>query len=270
MRPAACRSVRTLLAAESRRGGRLLTLLGRSGAHSVPPDGYRAVAMPDLRAAFDWFEQSPPRKGDGVLTIPMALESLWGEVQDAVGPERFDETLGQVRAGQRFGAEDDHAWVQTHGEQDEATVNLTIELYANELTLNLVGFFDGQFDKVRGWIARGSGRAFLRSHPELELVIFVRTARRGKGGRVMWKGARSEERGRLALSEESPAAISIRLTTLRRQIDPDLQKLALHVRRGWSRQEAEAMADASEIAALVEDWIEELPSVQLGGEPRQW
>jgi hypothetical protein len=138
------------------------------------------------------------------------------------------------------------------------------------LTLNLVGFFDGQLEKVRGWIGRRSGRVFLREHPELELVIFVRTAHGGKNGRVMWKAAKSEEIERLRLKEESPGAVSMRLTTLATRIDPDLQKLALHVRRGWDRQEVEAMEDASEIVKLVEAWIEVLPEVQLGGEPREW
>jgi hypothetical protein len=224
----------------------------------------------NLEAAFDWLAQKPPRDAAGAIEIPGLLEALWGEVRDAVGPDRFDRALGPIRAGERFRADDDHAWVQTHADKDESTPNLTIELYENELTLNLVGFFDGQFDKVRGWIGRRSGRVFLRSHPQLELVIFVRTAQRGKGGRVMWKGAASKEIERLRLSDESAAGISMRLTTLATQIEPELQKLALHVRRGWNREEAEAMNDASQLAEAVDAWIEELPTVELGGEPRQW
>jgi hypothetical protein len=101
-------------------------------------------------------------------------------------------------------------------------------------------------------------------------VIFVRTAKRGKNDRVMWKGAASEEIERLRLSEESPAAVTTRLTTLARQIEPELQKLALHVRRGGGRDEVESMENDAEIAEIVEAWIKELPEVQLGGEPRQW
>lgn len=227
-------------------------------------------ALPDLKVAFDWLSEEPPRNETGVLQIPGMLEAVWGEVRDAVGHDRFDKALGPIRAGKRFSAEDDHAWVQTHADQDESTPNLTIEIYEDELTLNLVGFFSGQLEKVRGWIGRRSGRSFLREHPELELVIFVRTAQRGKGGRAMWKGAASDAIERMRLSEESPAGVSMRLATLKKQIDPDLQKLALHVRRSWNRAEVEAMADVSEIAEIVEAWIEELPKVQLGSEPRQW
>lgn len=226
--------------------------------------------MPDLKTAFDWLGQEPPRDDTGVREIPTKLEILWSEVRDVIGHDRFDTALGEIRAGERFRAEDDHAWVQTHADKDESTPNLTIELYEDELALNLVGFFDGQLEKVRGWIGRRSGRAYLREHPELELVIFVRTAQKGRNDRVMWKGAGSEEIERLRLNEESPGVISMRLTTLATRIDPDLQKLAIHVRRGWDRQEVEAMEDASEIAELVEAWIEVLPEVQLGGEPRQW
>lgn len=222
-----------------------------------------------LKAAFDWLDDEPP-EGSNPPGIPEMLESLWGEIRDAVGHDHFDKELGTIRAGNRFGAENGHAWVQTHADKDESTPNLTIELYRDELSLNLVGFFDGQLEKVRGWIGRRSGRTFLRAHPELELVIFVRTAKKGKNDRVMWKGAASAEIERLRLSEESPAVVTMRLTTLAKQIKPDVQKLALHVRRGWSREEVEAMDDTSQIVELVEAWIEELPTVQLGGEPRQW
>ena len=80
----------------------------------------------------------------------------------------------------------------------------------------------------------------------------------------MWKGADSEELERLSLSEISPATVSMRLSTLARQIDPRLQRLALHVRRSWNRQEALRMVGVSPIATLIEDWIEELPAVELG------
>ena len=71
--------------------------------------------MPDLRSAFDWLDQEPPRDGAGVVDIPTKLEAVWGK-----------------------------------------------------------------------------------------FAVFVRTAQKGKGSRVMWKGAASEEIERLRLSEESP------------------------------------------------------------------
>jgi hypothetical protein len=223
----------------------------------------------DLDEAFDWLARPAPREAPGAAEVPRLLEGLWGTVRDRVGEERFDPVLGPIRAG-KFGASDDHAWVQTNGDEDETTVNLTIELDGDELTLNLVGFYDGQFEKVRSWIARRSGRRFLGSHPDLDLVVFVKTGATGKGNRVMFKGAKSEELERMRLSEISPSAVTLRLTTLAKQIQPRTQKLALHVRKGWDRQEIEELDYLTELTRLIEDWMEELPAVKAGDESKSW
>jgi hypothetical protein len=223
--------------------------------------------MIDLRPSFERFDS--PDKG-GALESSRMLEELWGEVAQQIGVERFKNDLGTVRHGKRFNKTYDHAWAQTHAQKSENTANLTLEISAEELSLNLVGFYDEQFEKVRDWIRGRSGRHFLRSHPELILVIFVRTAQRGKGGRVMWKGAESDEIERLKLSEASPSDVTMRLSTLRSQIDSSIQKLALHVRRTWSREEALAMSDVSEIASLVEDWMTEIATVEVGSASRSW
>ncbi len=223
--------------------------------------------MIDLRPSFERFD--PPNKG-GALESSRKLEELWGEVRQEIGPERFQKALGTVRHGKRFNKNYDHAWAQTHAEKSESTANLTLELSAEELTLNLVGFYEDQFGKVRDWIRTRSGRHFLKAHPDLILVIFVRTAQEGKGGKVMWKGAESAELQRLNLSETTPSDITMRLSTLASQIDSGLQKLALHVRRSWSREEALEMSDISEIASLVEDWMAEIGTVEVGDAPRSW
>lgn len=221
--------------------------------------------MINLRSSFEGLDV--PGKGEA-LEASRKLEELWNEVRQEVGAERFHEVLGTVRHGKRFNKNYDHAWAQTHAEKSESTANLTLELSAEELSLNLVGFYEGQFGKVRDWIRVRSGRRFLKAHPELILVIFVRTAQRGKGGRVMWKGAESAELQRLSLSETTPSDITMRLSTLASQVDSDLQKLALHVRRSWNREEALEMVDVSEIASLVEDWMAEIGTVEVGDAPR--
>lgn len=86
----------------------------------------------------------------------------------------------------------------------------------------------------------------------------------------MWKGAESDELQRLKLSEASPSDVTMRLSTLGSQIDSSIQKLALHVRRTWSREEALAMSDVSEIVSLVEDWMTEIDTVEVGNAPRSW
>jgi hypothetical protein len=225
----------------------------------------------DFRSCFEWFDEPPPRSAEGRREIRHQLVILWQAVREEIGQAKFDETLGSVRAGDRSTREEnEHVWAQTHAEKDESTPNLTIEIYAQELCLNLVGFFDGQFDKVRNWIVTRQGRRFLRAHPELVLVVFVRTAREGKGGKMMWKGAASKELERIELSSESPAAIAMRLSTLARQIEPGRQRLALHVRRGWDRETATGMNGVSEIAEMVEAWMTQIQAIQVGDEPRSW
>jgi hypothetical protein len=221
----------------------------------------------DLGPSFERFDA--PDKGSA-LESSRTLEELWNEVAEEIGVERFKEDLGTVRHGRRFNKTYDHAWAQTHGEKSENTANLTLEISAEELSLNLVGFYNEQFEKVRDWIRGRPGRNFLKSHPELILVIFVRTAQEGKGGRMMWKGAESDELQRIELSEASPSDVTMRLSTLRSRIDSRTQKLGLHVRRTWSREEALAMSDVSEIASLVEDWMAEIGTVEVGSAPRSW
>ena len=223
--------------------------------------------MIDVRPSFERFDS--PDKGSA-LESSRILEELWGEVAQEIGAERFKKALGTVRHGQRFNKTYDHAWAQTHAEKTENTANLTLEISAGELSLNLVGFYSEQFEKVRDWIRGRPGRNFLKSHPELILVIFVRTAQKGKNGRPMWKGAESDELQRLKLSEASPSDVTMRLSTLSSRIDSNIQKLALHVRRTWSREEALAMSDVSEIASLVEDWMAEIGAVEVGNAPRSW
>lgn len=223
--------------------------------------------MIDLRPSFERFDSSD--KGSA-LESSRTLEELWGEVAREIGTERFRKALGTVRHGRRFNKTYDHAWAQTHAEKTENTANLTLELSAGELSLNLVGFYSEQFEKVRDWIRGRSGRNFLKSHPDLILVIFVRTAQKGKGDRPMWKGAESDELLRLKLSEASPSDVTMRLSTVSSQIDSSIQKLALHVRRTWSREEALAMSDVSEITSLVEDWMAEIGTVEVGNAPRSW
>lgn len=133
--------------------------------------------MVDLRPSFERFDS--PDKG-GVLESSRTLEELWGEVAKEIGAERFQGALGTVRHGKRFNKTYDHAWAQTHAEKSENTANLTLELSAKELSLNLVGFYNEQFEKVRDWIRARPGRQFLKAHPDLTLVIFVRTAQKAR------------------------------------------------------------------------------------------
>jgi hypothetical protein len=177
---------------------------------------------------------------------------------------------GPVRSGPRR----DKAWekVQSRpqdrlgqGECGEARsfVNLTLEIEATELSLNLDGGYSEQFKKVQPWLRRSEARRFLKEHPELVLVIFVRHATAGLGGRVMWKGAKWIEEERMILSQVSPIDISTRLTTIGARLDEKIEKLALHIRRAWTPADLRAMNDASEVAGEVEAWLEPIQQFRM-------
>lgn len=212
--------------------------------------------------AFEWFASAPgERESSRAGEITAWLESLWAGVRERVGPERFDPVLGEVRAG-RFNSGDETAWAQTNGEKDSSFVNLTIEVDASELSLNLIGWFDPQLAKVESWLRSRNARRLLREHPDWMLVIFIRRGSVGASDRTVFRGAPGEEVERLRLSEASPSDITIRLSGMRPQMGAD-EKLALHLRRAWSRPDAEAPGLADRLAVEVGYWLDPLREIRL-------
>lgn len=152
---------------------------------------------------------------------------------------------------------------QTNAERPEGFVNLTLEIEATELSLNLVGGYSEQFKKVEPWLRKPEAWRFLKTHPEFVLVIFVRHGTVSPADRVMWKGAKWIEEERMTLSQISPINISTRLTTIGARLDGRTEKLALHIRRPWTQADVSAMEDVSEIASEVEAWLEPIQQIRL-------
>ena len=231
-------------------------------ANSIP-------AMVDLAESFDWLATPvDQRNGTYRPTIPEQLVRLWIGVRERIGPQRFDPVLGEVRAG-RFERGSDTAWVQTNAERAEDFVNLTLELEAEELSLNLVGGFDVQLEKLEAWLGKPKAWRFLRANPELQMVVFVRHGTRTKAGGGIFQGARWVELERLSLSEVNPIDISTRLTGISAQLESRTEKLGLHIRRRWLREEVEAMVDCSAVAAAVDAWIEPIQDIRVTAS-RSW
>jgi hypothetical protein len=219
--------------------------------------------MIDFGPSFAWFGKAADERDDALrAVIPSQLTGLWQEVRGRIGAARFDPVLGEIRPGERFGCGSKTAWAQTNAEKPEDFVNLTLELEAAELSLNLVGGYSEQFKKVEPWLRRSEARRFLKEHPEFALVIFIRHAKVGKRGRVMWKGAKWVEEERVTLSQVSPIDISTRLTTIGARLDDKTEKLALHVRRAWTPADLATMKDISEIAAEVEAWLDPIQEIR--------
>src|SRR5690349_6896524 len=122
--------------------------------------------MLDFSDSFKWFaepvERRPQAHGP---EAKRRLTQLWMEVRRRIGEEEFDSVLGSVRAG-KLATRSEGAWVQTNGEKDYNFVNMTLELDAAELSLNVIGWFDTQFAKMERWMGKPSAWRFLRELPE--------------------------------------------------------------------------------------------------------
>ena len=220
--------------------------------------------MIDFGPSFNWFGKAVDQRDDALrAAIPSQLTNLWQEVRESIGTSRFDPVLGEIRPGKKFGRDSKTAWAQTNAEKPEDFVNLTLEIEATELSLNLVGGYSEQFKKVEPWLRKPQAWRFLREHPEFVLVIFVRHATVSPGGKAMWRGAKWIEEERMILGQVSPIDISTRLTTIGAPLDGKTEKLALHVRRAWTPADLNAMQDVSEIASEVEAWLEPIQQIRI-------
>jgi hypothetical protein len=219
--------------------------------------------MIDFDPSFTWFGE-PADQRDEVLraAVPSQLTDLWQEVRESIGPARFDPVLGEIRPGKKFSRDSKTAWAQTNAEKPEDYVNLTLEIEATELSLNLVGGYSEQFKKVEPWLRKTEAKHFLKEHPEFVLVIFIRHATVGTGDRVMWKGAKWVEEERMTLSQVSLIDILTRLSTIGARLDKKTEKLALHIRRAWAPADLKAMKDVSQIANEVEAWLEPIQQIR--------
>lgn len=220
--------------------------------------------MIDLAPTFAWFAQSDDER-DGAYTgmIEGQLVDLWSEVRDLVGPDRFDPVLGSIRFG-KFSAQSHGAWTQTDAEKDSDFINMTLEVDARELSLNVIGWFDPQLEKMERWLRKPAAWRLLRELPDWQLVVFVRKGHVGANGKVVFKGAPGRELERIPFAETSPANISMRLTGIRPRLDSATQKLSLHIRRAWTPAAVPAgEALAETIAREVERWLQPIQDMRV-------
>ncbi|MGH9025365.1 MAG: hypothetical protein ACRDWD_04510, partial [Acidimicrobiia bacterium] len=167
---------------------------------------------------FQYFDPESGERDPAVKQeIKVRLESMWKAVEARIGSEAFQASLGEVRVG-NVGAKDDHAWAQSHvGPACWENANITIELRANEISVNIVGWFKHQGERVERWLLGDSGRAFVNANPGYDLVVFVIT---GKGEeKVLWQGATGKELTRLRLSAEALDSLPEKLSTWRDGLD---------------------------------------------------
>jgi hypothetical protein len=218
----------------------------------------------ELKDAFEWLALSPDEHDpDRTKEIKALLLQLWDEVRERVGPERFTTTLGETRAG-RFARRGESIWTQTNAEHEQGDyVNLTLEIDPDELSLNVIGWFDPQLEKVERWLGKPASWRFMRRLENWCIVVFVRRAPLDKNGRANFRGAPGEERERLPIGAGA-ATIATTLIGMRPHLDPDREKLSLHIRRSWSPTEVASLDDLPQsITAEVETWLGPLDQIRL-------
>jgi hypothetical protein len=187
-------------------------------------------------------------------SVREVLVELWTAIRAELS-DPDSRLLGEIYAGP-LESGSDNAWAQTNRDDEhQDVVNLTLELTAEELQLNLVGSTTPQREQLENWL-RAAGSAFWRAHPEWELVVFIREAR-GKG---FWMKAPWRWVARYSADEMSKKGIVSVRSKHGFGLDPDKERLAYHVGRRWARTEVESNAEL--LATLTRAVQEVLPALR--------
>ncbi len=189
------------------------------------------------------WEKQPEVKG--------RLMALWEEVLKVL-PAGDRQELGEIHVGKLGLARTAHA----QSNWGQAGVNLTTELYANELQVNMVGWRHDDAARFRAWLLSGAGQQRLKGLTDHQLVVYCRTAvnidKREAGAKPFFRRERVRSLGSRAAGEASQTWIS----GLHDRLDGTWEKSAFHLRRTWSRDEVVDRGKA--IAREVADEVERL------------
>jgi hypothetical protein len=171
------------------------------------------------------------------------MRAVWERVLELM-PEDQAAWLGVVEAG-KLPRRETHAWAQTNRGQRGA--NLTLELGADELQLNLVGWNDSQASRLAKWLTSNPERA-----PNMELIVYERTAKGDHKHAPFWMHASHRELVRFAPVEVRSGGLAPWIETWNRTADLAWTRLAYHLRHSWTRDEALARGEhlAGDIAVL--------------------
>jgi hypothetical protein len=172
------------------------------------------------------------------VIVKNRMAGLWERVLHDL-PGREAETLRPIHIG-RLSLNHGIAWSQTN--RGQAGANFTVELNADELQLNLVGWNEPQARAVEHWLL-GQGAALRAALGATELVVFERRARRDSRGLPFWKNSEQAEVGRFDPGQVAAGLFSRWQNQWLAGADTRWTKLAYHVRRSWSRRETVALGE---------------------------
>jgi hypothetical protein len=171
------------------------------------------------------------------------MRSAWERVLELMAPEDA-AWLGAIAAG-NLPKSTTSAWAQTNRMQPGT--NLTLQLGADELQLNLVGWNAGQAARLEKWLL-----AHPQDAPDVDLVIYERRAQPDHKGKPFWMHATYTISRILSADEIHAGSFGPWLDAWRASSDPTWSRLAYHLRQSWSREQVLAQGESlgAEIAAL--------------------
>jgi hypothetical protein len=180
---------------------------------------------------------SNQRAWDTQAEIKARLRAAWEAILEQLDPADI-RRLGEIHSGQ---VALDATAAATQTNWGEEGVNLTVELTAEELQVNLVGWTDDQAQLLEGWIAPTGDVQPRNEFAAYELAVFRRRphnyAQKGTGKKPWYQKELFEPAGRRSLGELAGHPIAELAQEWRAEPDPAWEKLAYHVRRAWPRAE---------------------------------
>ena len=173
------------------------------------------------------------------------LARLWRETRLHLD-RADDQALGTVRVGE---TDKDHKpWAQTNEGEDR--VNLTLELTSEQFELNMVGWKEEQADALKEWLQSVPGEKAINALDGYQVVAFARRAyKKTPSSRPWWQDETIRVLGVCPASRFSAGWLVRQTLGLGSRKE---EKPAFHVRRAWSRSEADAIGDRLPAALATE------------------
>lgn len=195
------------------------------------------------REHFDYFRLTREQRlageqSDVAEQIKARLDGIWGVIKD-LAPDTYAQ-LGEIRVG-RLKAQYEAAFAETHSGTGKP--NLTLEIGAEDLQLNLVGWTGGQVYRLERWLRSEAGSVTLGELGAHELIVQKRTAKKDKNGAPFWMGAPGRIIDRLP-AQEAADDLSHRIDGWTNSLDPTWERIAFHIRRSWLPTEVAGVGSA--------------------------
>jgi hypothetical protein len=182
------------------------------------------------------------------------VSGAWERIADELDAGE-SALLGRFASG-RLGLHDATAWAQTN--RGESIINLTLELMQHELQLNLVGWNHDRAERLLAWLGSPLGHELTDGLRGFEVVLFEREAMADHAGAPYWQHASEREIERFDAATLADGRFSGWVSDWRSRTDETWRKLAVHVRRTYSRAEVLGAGERI-VSVLVSDVRRLLP-----------